>query len=183
MGGLQSMTGFARAQGQAECGAAGGRWAWELRSVNAKGLDVRLRMPPGLEAIESEARRRIQSAFARGNIQASLQFDPDENNAAPVVNAAPVKSSASKQPAPAKVRAKSPRSAAVFEVSKWSKKAKNTAIAVVGSVVALLVVYAIPTGGSEPISNDPPASTRAADDTVAVDETVAAAAATTMAQN
>ena len=46
---LSSMTGFARSHG--EFGAYA--WAWEIKSVNAKGLDLRLRLPPGWDAILS----------------------------------------------------------------------------------------------------------------------------------
>jgi uncharacterized protein (TIGR00255 family) len=65
---LQSMTGFARLDGQ------NGRyqWAWELRSVNGKGLDVRLRLPGGFERLEPDVRRVMALYFARGNIQATL---------------------------------------------------------------------------------------------------------------
>jgi uncharacterized protein YicC (UPF0701 family) len=45
---LSSMTGFARSHGV--IGAYG--WAWELKSVNAKGLDLKLRLPSGWDAIE-----------------------------------------------------------------------------------------------------------------------------------
>ena len=48
------MTGFARVSGA----SANIRWAWELKSVNAKGLDLRLRLPPGFDPIEAEARAR-----------------------------------------------------------------------------------------------------------------------------
>jgi uncharacterized protein (TIGR00255 family) len=65
---LSSMTGFARATGALEPW----RWTVELRSVNAKGLDVRLRTPPGFDRIEPEARARLGKAFSRGSIQASL---------------------------------------------------------------------------------------------------------------
>jgi len=51
---LSSMTGFARSHGV--CGSYA--WAWELKSVNAKGLDVRLRLPPGWDAVETPARAR-----------------------------------------------------------------------------------------------------------------------------
>lgn len=65
---LASMTGFARADGtQDEY-----RWTWEIRSVNGKGLDIRLRLPPGLEFIELPARERLGAALTRGNVQASL---------------------------------------------------------------------------------------------------------------
>jgi uncharacterized protein (TIGR00255 family) len=62
------MTGFARADGA----AADYRWTWELRSVNGKGLDIRLRLPPGFEHLEAGARERIGTGLTRGNIQAGL---------------------------------------------------------------------------------------------------------------
>jgi len=65
---LSSMTGFARADGVA--GSYG--WAWELKSVNAKGLELRLRLPPGWDAIEIPARSRASEALARGTVYANL---------------------------------------------------------------------------------------------------------------
>lgn len=65
---LCSMTGFARADGAGHSY----RWTWEIRSVNGKGLDVRLRLPAGFEHIELPARERIAARLARGNIQATL---------------------------------------------------------------------------------------------------------------
>lgn len=65
---LHSMTGFARLDGS----ACGQRWTWELRSVNGKGLDVRLRLPPGLDRLEIPAKTRIGERLARGNVQVSL---------------------------------------------------------------------------------------------------------------
>jgi len=79
---LQSMTGFARAAGDIGTGAI----VWELRSVNGKGLDVRLRMPPGHERLELSARQIIQKAFSRGNIQASLNLTRTSASTQPVVN-------------------------------------------------------------------------------------------------
>ena len=52
--GLSSMTGFARVEGRTGDWA----WSWEARSVNGKGLDIRLRIPPGFESIEVPARQR-----------------------------------------------------------------------------------------------------------------------------
>ena len=49
---LASMTGFARSQGS----AGSYHWAWELKSVNGKGLDLRLRLPQGWDAIEVPVR-------------------------------------------------------------------------------------------------------------------------------
>src|ERR1700758_4090869 len=65
---VSSMTGFARAAG------SGGRWRWafELKSVNAKGLDLRLRMPAPFDRVEPEARARLAKALARGTCFAAL---------------------------------------------------------------------------------------------------------------
>jgi len=68
---LISMTGFARVEGEA--GLA--RWHWELRSVNGKGLDVRFRLPPGLDAVEPRLRAEVTKHLKRGNCQASLTLD------------------------------------------------------------------------------------------------------------
>jgi uncharacterized protein (TIGR00255 family) len=65
---LMSMTGFARRDGAAH----GQRWVWELRSVNGKGLDVRLRLPPGLDRLEPVVREKAGKLLSRGNVQASL---------------------------------------------------------------------------------------------------------------
>src|SRR5580700_6191950 len=65
---LSSMTGFARGQGVAGFYA----WAWEIRSVNAKGLDLRLRLPPGWDALEPAVRAKAAEALSRGALQATL---------------------------------------------------------------------------------------------------------------
>lgn len=65
---LSSMTGFARASGEHQ----GLFWQWEIKSVNGKALDVRLRLPPGFEALETPVRAALASAFKRGNLQVSL---------------------------------------------------------------------------------------------------------------
>jgi uncharacterized protein (TIGR00255 family) len=82
------MTGFARAQGHAECGDASGKWVWEIRSVNGRSLEMRLRLPPGMEAIEPACRKAITNAISRGNIQASLAFERDASQPVPIINQA-----------------------------------------------------------------------------------------------
>ena len=57
---LSSMTGFARSHGVSGAYA----WAWEIKSVNGKGLDMRLRMPPGWDAIEVPVRARASASAA-----------------------------------------------------------------------------------------------------------------------
>jgi uncharacterized protein (TIGR00255 family) len=65
---IASMTGFAR-----DAGVSGpSQWAWELRSVNGRGLDVRLRYPPGFDAVGEDARGQVQKAFTRGQCQLNL---------------------------------------------------------------------------------------------------------------
>src|ERR1043165_1450445 len=65
---LSSMTGFARADGV----SGPYHWAWELKSVNAKGLELRLRVPPGWDSLEPALRARAAEALARGTIHANL---------------------------------------------------------------------------------------------------------------
>ncbi len=66
--GVTSMTGFARAQGD-ELGIS---WAWEVKSVNGKSLDLRLRLAPGFDALEPQLRSLLAQRFRRGNFSASL---------------------------------------------------------------------------------------------------------------
>lgn len=79
---LQSMTGFARIEGSS--GPYG--WAWELRSVNGKGLDIRLRLPPGLERLEPDCRRLAAQYISRGNLQVALSVARGETAVEAVVN-------------------------------------------------------------------------------------------------
>jgi uncharacterized protein (TIGR00255 family) len=68
---LNSMTGFARVEGT--LGAA--RWHWELRSVNGKGLDARLRLPQGMDTLEPRLRTELARHLRRGNCQVTLTLD------------------------------------------------------------------------------------------------------------
>lgn len=64
------MTGFARAEGEHE----GQNWTWELKSVNGRGLDLKLRTPPGFDGLEQPARAAANAKFKRGSLQANLQL-------------------------------------------------------------------------------------------------------------
>ena len=68
---LSSMTGFARGQGLAGAYA----WSWEIKSVNAKGLDIRFRLPPGWDAVEVAVRKRATEALGRGTVYANLTVE------------------------------------------------------------------------------------------------------------
>src|SRR5579864_2748036 len=71
---IVSMTGFAESTGSHD----GLRWRWEAKSVNGRGLDLRLRTPPGFDGIEPAARVLANGRFRRGSVQASLTFEPQE---------------------------------------------------------------------------------------------------------
>jgi uncharacterized protein (TIGR00255 family) len=62
------MTGFAREQGE-ELGIS---WVWELKSVNGRSIDLRLRLAPGFDALEPELRAALAQRFRRGTFTASL---------------------------------------------------------------------------------------------------------------
>ena len=82
---LQSMTGFARAVADHE----GVSIAWEVKSVNGKSVELRLRLPPGFERLEPAVRQAVQKRFARGNFQATLTVGRAAGQQAlPVVNEA-----------------------------------------------------------------------------------------------
>jgi uncharacterized protein (TIGR00255 family) len=67
---LSSMTGFARSHG------ASGPYAfeWELKSVNAKGFDLRLRLPQGWDELDAHAKKRAAELLSRGTVYANLNI-------------------------------------------------------------------------------------------------------------
>jgi uncharacterized protein (TIGR00255 family) len=72
---LASMTGFARASGAL---ADGTSYVWEIRSVNGRNLDVRLRLPNGFDALEAGMREAVQRRLKRGNVSATLTLKREE---------------------------------------------------------------------------------------------------------
>ncbi len=72
---LRSMTGFASGSGT----MAPYAWSWELRSVNGKGQDVRLRIPDWITGLEVPLRKKLAAATARGNITFSLRIAREES--------------------------------------------------------------------------------------------------------
>jgi uncharacterized protein (TIGR00255 family) len=79
---LSSMTGFARTQGS----QGPWRWHWEVRSVNARGLDVRVRVPEGFEGLEQPVRLLANERFTRGGVNATLTLDADPARGAIRIN-------------------------------------------------------------------------------------------------
>jgi uncharacterized protein YicC (UPF0701 family) len=72
---LKSMTGFASATGTLD----GWSWTWELRSVNGKGLDLRLRVPDWIDGLEIGLRKALSAVAARGNVTLSLRITREED--------------------------------------------------------------------------------------------------------
>ncbi len=68
---IKSMTGFARAEGALD----GASWHWELRSVNGRGLDLRLRLPPGLEYLEPRVREAVGRHVSRGSVNITFSAE------------------------------------------------------------------------------------------------------------
>ena len=80
------MTGFARQAGQITTHETEATYTIELRSVNGKGLEIRLRLPSSLEAIEQEIRKHLASHIKRGNITANISVKIPENRTRQVLN-------------------------------------------------------------------------------------------------
>lgn len=70
-----SMTGFAARRGA----GAGHVWSWDIRSVNGKGLDLRLRAPDWIEGLEPAIRTELQKLLSRGNISLTLKVAPEHD--------------------------------------------------------------------------------------------------------
>ena len=81
---LSSMTGFGRAEGHYKHYS----WVWEIRSVNGKGLDVRMRIPPGLDAFDQFIKTTIKKEITRGSINVLLQLSKEETDTDVKVNEA-----------------------------------------------------------------------------------------------
>lgn len=77
---IQSMTALASRTGHDDLH----RWTWEIRGVNARGLDLRLRVPEGLDGLEAALRARIAATVARGNVSLTLRLTREEG-AGPLV--------------------------------------------------------------------------------------------------
>jgi uncharacterized protein (TIGR00255 family) len=76
------MTGFARVDGALD----GFSWHWEIKSVNGKGLDLRMRMPIGYEALEPHVRETAAKHVRRGNLQINLQIAKENAASAVQIN-------------------------------------------------------------------------------------------------
>lgn len=80
---INSMTGFASASGA----DAPFSWGWEVRAVNGRGLDLRLRVPDWVEGLEAGLRKKLSASVARGNITCNLRLNREEAGGTLAVNA------------------------------------------------------------------------------------------------
>ena len=74
---LNSMTGFASLAGGEEMHS----WTIEIRSVNGRGLDLRLRVPDWVDGLEGECRKRLQAVLKRGSVTLSIRVQKEESAA------------------------------------------------------------------------------------------------------
>lgn len=81
---LSSMTGFARIDGQ----TGDSRWVWEAKSVNGKGLDIRLRLPPGFDSLDQSIRALAAKKITRGSLTLSLTIEREGVSAGYQINKA-----------------------------------------------------------------------------------------------
>ena len=68
---VTSMTGFARAGGEADWGS----WTWEAKSVNGRGLDLRVNVPGGFDGLDQAVKKAASAMFSRGNMQIGLRIE------------------------------------------------------------------------------------------------------------
>lgn len=82
------MTGYARVDETIVVDRLGQTWSWgwELKTVNAKGLDIRCRVPSGSEAMDVQARKMLGARLARGSVQAQLSMQCQEARTTPRIN-------------------------------------------------------------------------------------------------
>lgn len=73
---IRSMTAFATEQGHAD----GASWVWDVRSVNGRGLDVKVRLPDGIDGLEVYVRNAITAVAARGNVTVNLRLQRDQSD-------------------------------------------------------------------------------------------------------
>ncbi len=81
---LNSMTGFATLKGQLDPWS----WTWDIRAVNGRGLDLRLKLPDWTPGLETEARKLVSKAVARGNVTLGLRIGREAAEGAVALNRA-----------------------------------------------------------------------------------------------
>ncbi|MEP1443484.1 MAG: YicC/YloC family endoribonuclease, partial [Hyphomicrobiales bacterium] len=72
---LKSMTGFASCEGTLEVAGQVYQWTWEVKAVNGKALDMRMRLPHLIQSCEPAVRKLLGKKITRGNLQANLSLE------------------------------------------------------------------------------------------------------------
>ena len=85
---MQSMTGYAGGAVSRVVDAHIVEWEWDLRAVNGRGLDIRLRLPDGLGRLEKPLRDTLAGKVARGNVTLGLRLRVAQGKAAARIDAA-----------------------------------------------------------------------------------------------
>lgn len=75
---IRSMTAFSAQQGHADGPTHGASWTWEVRSVNGRGLDIKVRLPDGFDGLEAKVRAAIAAVATRGNVTVGLRLSRDQ---------------------------------------------------------------------------------------------------------
>ncbi|MDO6733248.1 YicC/YloC family endoribonuclease [Octadecabacter sp. 1_MG-2023] len=75
---IRSMTAFATLQGHAD----GASWTWDVRSVNGRGLDIKVRVPDGIDGLEAKVRAAVTKAATRGNVTIGLRLAREQADGA-----------------------------------------------------------------------------------------------------
>jgi len=81
---IHSMTGFATLKGQ----EGPWSWTWDIRAVNGRGLDLRLKLPDWIEGLETEARKLVSAVVSRGNVTVGLRVGREAADGALALNPA-----------------------------------------------------------------------------------------------
>lgn len=84
---ISSMTGFARTNGAFEKDTLKYTYTWEVKSVNAKGLDVKIKLPLGFEEIEGEVKNLLTQKFVRGTFSIALNMQSESENSQVIIDA------------------------------------------------------------------------------------------------
>ncbi|MCC5984968.1 MAG: YicC family protein [Rhodobacteraceae bacterium] len=82
------MTGFAARQGSLDLNGRAVGWHWEVRAVNGRGRDLRLRLPEAAAALEPAVRAAVEARVARGSVTVGLRLEDAARDAAPVLDRA-----------------------------------------------------------------------------------------------
>lgn len=85
---MKSMTGFAARQGSLGLSGRAVGWQWEVRAVNGRGRDLRLRLPEAAAALEPAVRAAVEARVARGSVTVGLRLEDGARDAAPVLDRA-----------------------------------------------------------------------------------------------